>query len=53
MSSRAKKLHDKIYYSDRMRVASVIVDLYRVLEKQPLYKRMGFAFRVIFKKLPK
>ena len=53
MSSRAKKLHDKIYNSDHMRVASVIVDLYRILEKQPLYKRIGFAFRVIFKRLPK
>ena len=53
MSSKTKKLHDKIYDKDRTRVSTVISDLYKILEKQPLHKRIGFAMRVIFKRLTK
>lgn len=49
MSSRAGRLAKKIYEFNRQRTAK----LYNVIQNQPLHKRIGFAFRVIFKRLPK
>lgn len=53
MSSKAKKWHDAIYRNDRKRVAETIADLYRIIQKQCLCVRIAFAFRVIFRRLPK
>ena len=49
MSSRARRLSKKIYEFNRQRT----IELYNVIQNQPLHKRIGFAFRVIFKRLPK
>ena len=49
MSSRTRRVSKKTYEFNRQR----IVELYNVIQNQPLHKRIGFAFRVIFKRLPK
>ena len=49
MSSRTRRVSKKIYE----RIAELIIELYNVIQNQPLHKRIGFAFRVIFKRLPK
>ena len=53
MSSRARKVSKRTYQFNRQRTAKVIIELYNVIQNQPLHKRIGFAFRVIFKRLPK
>lgn len=53
MSSRAGNVSKKTYEFNRKRTAQVIIELYNVIQNQPLHKRIGFAFRVIFKRLPK
>lgn len=53
MSSRAGKLSKSTYQFNRERTAKLIIELYNVIQNQPLHKRIVFAFRVIFKRLPK
>lgn len=53
MSSRARRVSKKNYEFNRQRTAALIIELYNVIQNQPLHKRIGFAFRVIFKRLPK
>lgn len=53
MSSRAGNVSKKTYEFNCKRTAQVIIELYNVIQNQPLHKRIGFAFRVIFKRLPK
>lgn len=53
MSSKAKRIEEKAYLFNRNRTAKIIIELYNVIQNQPLHKRIGFAFRVIFKRLPK
>ena len=53
MSSRAGKVSKSTYQFNRKRTAQIIYELYDVISSQPLHKRIGFAFRVIFKRLPK
>ena len=53
MSSRAGKISKSTYQFNRERTAKLIIELYNVIQNQPLHKRIGFAFRVIFKSLPK
>ena len=53
MSSKAKRTEKKTYLFNRTRTAKIIIELYNVIQNQPLHKRIGFAFRVIFKRLPK
>ena len=53
MSSKTKRIEEKSYLFNRTRTAKIIIELYNVIQNQPLHKRIGFAFRVIFKRLPK
>ena len=53
MGSRARRVSKKTYEFNRQRTAELIIELYNVIQNQPLHKRIGFAFRVIFKRLPK
>ena len=53
MSSRTRRVSKKTYEFNRQRTAELIVELYNVIQNQTLHKRIGFAFRVIFKRLPK
>ena len=53
MSSRAGKVSKWTYQFNRQRTAELIIELYNVIQNQPLHKRIGFAFRVIFKRLSK
>lgn len=53
MSSKAKRIEEKAYLFNRNRTAKIIIELYSVIQSQPLHKRIGFALRVIFKRLPK
>ena len=53
MSSRAGKVSKSTYQFNRKRTAQIIYELYAIISSQPLNKRIGFAFRVIFKRLPK
>lgn len=53
MSSRAGKISKKTYEFNRKRTAELIIELYNIIQNQPLHKRISFAFRVIFKRLPK
>ena len=53
MGSRARRVSKKTYEFNRQRTAELIVELYNVIQNQTLHKRIGFAFRVIFKRLPK
>lgn len=52
MSSRAKRVSEKTYQFNRTRTADVIVELYKVIQSRSLAERIGFAFRVVFKRLP-
>lgn len=52
MSSRAKRTAEKTYQFNRQRTAGVVIELYKIIQSRPLPERIGFAFRVIFKRLP-
>lgn len=52
MSSKTRRVSKKTYEFNRQRAAELIIELYNVIQNQPLHKRIGFAFRVIFKRLP-
>ena len=53
MSSRAGKLSRQIFLNNRRRAAGIIMELYQIVQSQPLHKRIAFALRVVFKRLPK
>jgi len=53
MSSRTGKLSKRTYEFNRVRTARIILELYGTIQAQPLLKRIGFALRVVFKRLPK
>lgn len=53
MSSKANRMNKQVCNFNREYISKVIVDLYRIIQSQPLHKRIAFAFRVVFKRLPK
>ena len=53
MSSRAGKISKRCYDFNRKRAAEIIIELYSIIQNQPLNKRIGFALRVDIKRLPK
>ena len=49
MSSRAGKMSKSTYQFNRERIAKLIIELYNVIQNQPLHKRIGLLFVLFLK----